>query len=334
METAAMDMLLTPRPGGGVAKFHKTGDFKVDNKYLSPADILTPGTGEYMFHETADNLLAHMFASSSTLGNFIRPLTEMNSVTFRRLQWLLLQELYKSHYGKYIISGGFSAFCCGKTEDYSDLDIYMQFSNFRYHMPEFVNHFAGALHNLVRKAFRQIADDAEITIEHSVNLKYPLDVYVFKVMIIIADKVRGQYKLADFCLTNSFSFGRRDHGMITRYGRYWQPKPVLFKNRDPLNYMIKKLYAETPTESLKELIREYIVMRYDLDICKSVSLPLSPRKGYMISWDVSNKSPKDQVEQMHTVSTNEERKRKYKERLSGEYYYLDSAIMKFWLEGE
>lgn len=318
METAAMDMLLTPRPGGG----------GMDN--LINHDL--KGTGEYMFHETADNLLAHMLASSSTLGHMLassstltEPLTETNSVKFRRLQWLLLQELYDSHYGKYIISGGFSAYCCGKTEDYSDLDIYMQFSNFRYHMPEFVNHFAGALHNLVRKAITK-----EITIEHSVDLKYPLDVYVFRVMTIIG---QGQYKLADFCLTNSLSFGRRDHGMITRYGRQWQPKPVLFKNRDPLNYMIKKLYAanETPTESLKELIREYIVMRYDLDICKSVSLPLSPRKGYMISWDVSNKSPKDQVEQLHTVS-NEERKRKYKERLSGEYYYYleESAIGKLW----
>ena len=246
----------------------------------------------------------------------------------RKLQFLLLHQLCETLRGKFILGGGFATFCCGKTTDFSDLDVYMKVSkSSSVQEAKFVSRFADGLRELAVKAWRSVEGLSNVDVKLYGHLSIvPCSTYpnVFKLLVEYQGCIQP---VADFCIIISSS---GDHP--TRKGH----RLMCNRSRRALDYNIKKLYTETTDgmlyyQPMVELIQQNIIHDFDLDVCKSISIVLPQSCGFMASVDVSGKTSWEQMYQLSMSRQSEktrtpERALKYVSRLSPQLQILYQQI--------
>lgn len=226
-------------------------------------------------------------------------------VEFLRLG--ILKGLVTRHRGKFIVSGGLSAFCLGKTSSYADIDFWMHASKWAYLMQrDCVDALGMAILKEARDAVIVHAGPHADTLSSSITVEVNTSYYgnntkVFKVMY------RSIHCLVDVCI-----FAPPPPPCTSRRRSPYNPKPVSVKhNTHPFEYMISQMFSEDVghtsmvggnvfRHSLINLLRA-TVFEFDFDICKNMSIPLSDSQ--LLTTDVSGCTLRRQKEQIMNTPT-------------------------------
>ena len=285
-----------------------------NQKVLAQLSAFTQGTESIVFNPNPNELLKAML---DTVGDTTA------GAMLRNLQYLLLQQLCETHKGKFVLAGGFATFCCGKTTDFSDLDVYMKISESTYIQEEkFINNLAGGLREVAVKAWQDVKGLNSIDVNFcDVSSQVPCYPYPNKVFKLLVEYQGRILPVADFCIIIGSSVEHQ-----TRKGH----RLMHIHSRRPLDYMVKKLYTETTDgllyyQPMVESI-ENIFHSFDLHFCKSISIPLRRHVCSMASMNVSRNTPWEQVCQLSMSRQTDgngtrERAMKYASRLSPQILY-------------
>nr|BDT63037.1 MAG: hypothetical protein [Trachysalambria curvirostris nimavirus] len=213
------------------------------------------------------------------------------------LKLLFLEEMARHFNGQFILSGGFAAFCLGKTSTFTDIDYYMVINSLS---EEHLERYRKGIHEVVKKACanHELSDILRPYIKCSSSY-YNAD-GIGKVIKLMVGINGNELHVADLCLAPLASYS-------------------LFPDWDvPI---LENLFRGEETFAPLDRLMYDVIYSFDISLCKSLGVPVLGEKNRVTitSIDISGVDPPEQWRQLDSMNDCK-RKQKYMTRVNRKYF--------------